>query len=107
MPHGGRVRLFWEGRCSVDLYAATKYGFGLHQPRLPASTLGRHSSIERYWQSQCMSPSPPEVTAHQGASYALAGCRRKTTGARTMTAATIIRSIFNLIGAWSFFGDRD
>lgn len=26
---------------------------------------------------------------------------------RSKTAATIIRSIFNLIGAWSFFGDRD
>jgi hypothetical protein len=44
-----RPRLFLGRRYSVGELA--KYGLGLHQPRF-ASAFGRHSSSERYWQSQ-------------------------------------------------------
>ena len=71
---------------------ATKYGFGLQNPRLPATTFGRHSSNERYWHCQW---SPSLVTAHQGASLAFVGCRPKST-ARATTAAKITRTIFDL-----------
>ena len=35
---------------------------GLHHPRLPARTFGRHSSIDWYSQCHCMSPSPAATT---------------------------------------------
>src|SRR5215475_12018233 len=46
-----------------------------------------------------MSPSPPEVTAHQGASEAPVGCKLRTKAAKVTAPAKIMRSIF---GASSF-----
>jgi hypothetical protein len=67
----------------------------LQKPRLPATTFGRHSSTERYRQSQTTLSSPTVITAHQGA-CAFAGCRPKNTPARAAVAAKTKRVIVGL-----------
>src|SRR4029450_8717573 len=49
-----------------------------------------------------MSPSPPDVTAHQGDSEAPTGCRLRTKAAKATAPAKIMRSIFatSNFGVW-------
>src|SRR4030095_8464906 len=72
---------------------ATWDGLGLQKPRLPAIT-GRHSSIERYLQSQSTSPSPHGFTAHHGAPEASAFSGLMLSDRRAAPTNKIERVIF-------------
>jgi hypothetical protein len=79
---------------------ATWDGLGLQKPRLPAIT-GRHSSIERYLQSQSTSPSPHGFTAHHLAEFELVPEKFMPPCAKAVGGATI-RAVIRIPGIVSF-----